>query len=60
VSEDAEYEAYDVGKKFDIIWDNKGIPIIVTDRKVILSKERCSVKVFDTKHNLESILNRNS
>jgi hypothetical protein len=60
VLDDAEYEAYDVGKKFDIIWDKKGIPIIVTDRKVILSKERCSVKVFDTKQNLESILLRDS
>ena len=61
--EDAEYEAYDVGKKFDVIWDSKGIPIIVTggiNSRVILSKERCSVRVFDTKHNLESILLRDS
>ena len=58
VLEDAEYEAFDVGVKFDIIWDNKGIPIIITDKNVILTKERCSVKVFDTKHNLESILKR--
>jgi len=58
--EDAEYEAYDVGEKFDVVWDNKGIPIIVTDTNVILTKERCSVKVFNTKENLESILKRNS
>jgi len=60
VTEDAEYEAYDVGKKHDVIWDSKGIPIIVTDRKVILTKERCSVKVFETKENMESILKRDS
>jgi len=60
VLEDAEYEAFDVGEKFDILWDAKGIPIIVTDKNVILTKERCSVKVFDTKENIESILKRNS
>jgi hypothetical protein len=60
VLEDAEYEAYDVDSDFDIIWDNKGIPIVVTNKNVILTKERCSVKVFETKENIESILKRDS
>jgi hypothetical protein len=60
VFEDAEYEAYDVGTVFDTVWDNKGIPVILTEKNVILSKERCNVKVFDTKENLIKILNRNS
>ena len=43
----AEFEAFDVGKNYEIIWDSKGVPVVVAENKCILTNERCAVKVFD-------------
>lgn len=37
---------FDVERGYEIIWDNKGYPYIVDNEKVIITKERVSVKCF--------------
>jgi len=46
LAQELEIEAFDVEKNHDIVWDNRGCPQIVTDQNVILTTERCAVKVY--------------
>ena len=37
---------FDVERGYEILWDNKGNPYIVSKDKVIITKQRVSVKSF--------------
>lgn len=48
IKHNIEVASFEVGKKYDIIWDKKGDPYIITDSKVMIVNQRCSMRVFET------------
>jgi hypothetical protein len=46
---DVEYDSFDVGKIYELIWDNTGNLQIVTPNHVIFTQQKCRIKAFDIK-----------
>lgn len=42
-----EIEAYEIGGDYEVIWDSNGYPYVVTDEKVSMTQQKCSITAYD-------------
>ena len=47
VKRDSETNMIQVGSSYNIIWDPKGNPVILDNKRVIMSEQQCLLKVFN-------------
>jgi len=45
--ENFERESFDVGKDYEMLWDNEGNAYIIFNDKIIFTNESCITNVFD-------------
>lgn len=55
VNKNFEFDTFDVGKEYQIIWDKFGFPYIAEDQSVIFISKRCKLKCYDVDNMVELI-----